>query len=69
MPGDITLLYSVSRRGALDLYQVIHIANSVFSFVIVTQIASNPSCAQTGLLAKSQRLRLESIFVGALIGE
>src|SRR5688500_1995296 len=38
MPGDITLLYSVSRIGALDFYHVILIANSVFSFVIVTKL-------------------------------
>jgi glycosidase len=38
MPGDITLLYSVSRIGALDFYHVILIANLVFSFVIVTKL-------------------------------
>jgi hypothetical protein len=38
MQGDITLSYSVSRMGALDFYHVNLIANSVFSFVIVTTL-------------------------------
>jgi hypothetical protein len=47
------------------IYQAILIADSVFSFVIIAPNCVKSLMRKTGALAKSQRLRLESIVAGA----